>query len=369
MHTNVKKVMKIMEEIAPVHLAEAWDNVGLLIGRENKMVENILLALEVTEEVIDEAIEKNIDMIITHHPLIFKGLKKVNDKDPIAKMVLRLIENNINLYSAHTNLDSCDEGTSNFLANELGLENLSVLEESYDDTFYKLEVYVPLTDEEKLRQALTKLGLGEYQGYSKCTFNTKGTGRFQAGQGSNPHIGEIGLEEAVEEVKIEGIVHENQLDDVLHQLIKTHPYEVPAYNVLKLENSFNPKGIGLVGIKQTDVETVSQNLKRILNSDFNRIVGDPSKKVSKIAIVTGAGADYIKIASKKADLLITGDLKYHEAHMAKQVGLTVIDAGHYETEVIYMSYLKNILDQRFEVKSYDIKVMVSDLNINPFQVI
>lgn len=367
MHTNVKKVIKIMESIAPIHLAESWDNVGLLVGRENKMVENILLALEVTEGVIDEAIEKNVDLIITHHPLIFKPLKKINDKDPIGKMVLRLIENNINLYSAHTNLDSADEGTSYLLANQLMLDNQTVLDKSHSQNYFNVQVYVPSTHADQVRSTLTKNGLGEVGDYSECTFNTQGKSTFKPGNQSKPFIGNPDELEIVEETKIEGIVSESKLSTLIDKLIKVHPYEVPAYNIIKLNNTIKANGIGIVGHKQTSLLALNDEVKKVLKSDFTRVVGELDKKISRVAIVTGAGSDYIKIASKKADVLITGDIKYHEAHLAKQLGLMVIDAGHFETEVFYMDFLKDLLERRFELKSYDIQVSLSSTNINPFE--
>jgi len=369
MHTNIRKIMKVMESIAPTNLAESWDNVGLLVGDANKMVENIMVALEVTDEVIDEAISKNIDLIITHHPLIFKPLKQINTDDPISRMVLKMIQNNISLYSAHTNLDTSEVGTCHYLADLLELNRVDYLTQTIQDDLYKVQTGVPVENKDQVKEAITKAGAGQIGDYDSCTFESIGMGQFRPLEGADPHIGEVNQLESVQEAKIETVVTKDKLPQVLNALFKAHPYEEVAYDVIKLENGINKKGVGVYGYTRKTIRELCDELKDILEVDNIRLVGDPDKKVSSVAIVTGAGSDYMKVASRKADVLITGDLKYHEAHYAKQLKLNVIDAGHFETENIYMPRLKVLLDQYFEEKSYDLNVMISETNINPFQLI
>ena len=369
MHTNIKKVIKVMDQIAPRHLAESWDNVGLLLGDENKMVQNILVALEVTDDVINEAIEKNVDLIITHHPLIFKPLKQINSNDPISQMVLKLIQHNINLFTAHTNLDISEVGTCHYLADLLELERVSYLTTTSEDNLYKINCYVPVSHKEDVKEALFKAGAGQYEDYDSCAYETNGIGQFRPLEGANPFIGDIGKVEYTEEVCIETIVKHHDLSNVINALLKAHPYEEPAYDVIKTEKIINQRGIGVYGYTQTTIIDLVNELKDILEVEHLKVVGDLNKKISSVAVVTGAGSNYIRQAAKRVDVLITGDLKYHEAHYAKQLKLNVIDAGHFETENVFMPRLKTLLDGYFEKKSYDINVMVSESNVNPFQLI
>ncbi len=371
MHTNTKKIVSVLDKIAPRHLAESWDNVGLLVGNDNKMIENVLLALEVTEEVIEEAIEKNADMIITHHPLIYKPLKAITTSDPISKMVIKLIKNDINLFVAHTNLDAATDGTCQHIAELLDLNDISILDKKHSEIYYKLYVGVPSDNAKKVRDVITSAGAGNIGDYSDCTFNSFGSGTFRPNDRANPFIGQANVLETVDEVKIETLVKKDDLNKVLTAMIKAHPYEVPAYDIIKLENKYESFGIGRVGRlnDRVTIEEFANQVKDTLNSNSLKIIGDLNKKISKVSVVTGGGSEYFKLASKKSDLIVTGDIKYHEAHLIKQLGLTAIDVGHFETENIYMGKLKSILDLEFEKKSYDIKVSVSEIDINPFNVL
>lgn len=369
MHTNTKKIIKILDQLAPEHLCESWDNVGLMVGYPNRMVENLMVTLEVTEAVIDEAIEKNIDMIISHHPLIYKPLKKLVEQDPIAHMVMRLLKHDINLYVAHTNLDAAFEGTSKHIANLLQLDRVEYVSKTLQDQHYKVQVFVPEDHAEKVTEAMTQAGAGQMGAYTECTFQSMGTGQFRPNSQASPAIGRIDELTQVKEVKVETIVSHSLLSDVLNKMIKAHPYEEPAYDVIELSNKFNEQGIGMYGYLSPSLtlSDLAKRVKGILSCDSVRYIGDANKKISRVAIITGSGADYFKEAKAVADVLITGDIKYHEAQEALQKNLMVIDAGHFETEQIYIERLKEILDQAFEEKSYDINVIVSETDINPFQ--
>lgn len=360
-----------MDTLAPPHLAEDWDNVGLMVGNPNKMVENVLLALEVTEDVIDEAINRNADLIITHHPLIYKPIKKIVTNDPISKMLIRLVQNDINLFVSHTNLDAADEGTSQYIADLLELDRIDYITKTDYEIYYKIQTSLPKTHEDAVKRALTQSGAGAIGDYTNCTFTTEGIGQFKPTDRAEPFIGSANELSSVEEVKIETIVPESHLQQTITSLLKAHPYEEPAYDVIKLENKIGGHGIGKYGYLQnmTKLSDLADHVKRVLDIKQVKVIGNLDKKINRVAIITGGGADYYKDVIKAADVLVTGDIKYHEAQYALQLNLAVIDAGHFETENLYMNRLKEILDEAFEEKSYDIQVMVSDIDVNPFQIV
>lgn len=370
MRVNSRKVIKILEQIAPTDLAESWDNVGFQIGNVNKAIGKIMVCLEVTDLIVEEAINKNVDLIITHHPLIFRPLKTLTDNDPVGTRIRKLIQNDINLYSAHTNLDIARGGLNDYLANLINLERVDVLSKTGMEQCFKLVVYVPKTHIEDLHFALVNSGAGHIGNYSDATFRTSGIGTFKAQKGANPHIGEIGVLKEVEEVKIETIVSKKGLKKVLDAMIKAHPYEEVAYDIIAIENEVNPYGIGRVGYlpKQITLRELIEIVKVKLGIETIKYVGNLDKKVSKVSICTGAGSGYIKDSvSKSCNVMITGDLKYHEAMDAEENNIAIIDAGHFETENIYCHELKRILEKKIEEKDYDLKVILSDEANNPIK--
>jgi len=370
MFVNSKKIAKIIEKIAPVRTAESWDNVGFQIGNRHLEIDRIMVALEVTKEVIGEAINKNIDLIVTHHPLIFSELKQLTSDDPVQSMVMDMIKNNINLYVAHTNLDASKKGTNYYLSNLLGLKRIEPLDEKTLEAYYKLVVFVPEDSAEKLREVLFNYGAGVLGNYDHASFNTKGIGTFRPLEGSNPSIGEKDQESQVNEVKIEVVVKGNDLDTVVEKMLNTHPYETPAYDVIKLENLENTYGIGLTGYleKGMSLDTLAKDVKEKFSVNQLKVVRSNDKTIRKIGLCSGAGSDYITLASQMGcKCLITGDIKYHEAQLAKQLDLNLIDAGHFETENIYTTYLKEFLSKRCKEKGYDIKIIESESIKNPFE--
>lgn len=357
-----------MDQLAPQHLKEEWDNVGLMVGYPNKMIENLMVTLEVTEAVIDEAIEKNVDMIISHHPLIYKPVKKIIENDPIGHMLLRLIKNDINLFVAHTNLDTAYEGTSKRVCDLLELRNVDYIIKDFSNLHYKVQVFVPRENTDEVMEAMTNAGAGFYGNYDACGFKSEGIGQFRPNEFSNPTIGTQGELTFVEEVKLEVLVSKEHLPQVITAMINKHPYETPAYDILKLENKFDEQGTGMYGYlqKPMTLRELTETVKQTLNSKMIRFIGNPDRKIYKVGVITGAGADFMADVKAVADVLITGDMKYHEAQAALQMDLGVIDAGHFETEQIYVEKLGELLQQAFEEKSYDVNVIISEVDINPF---
>lgn len=358
-----------MEEIAPTVLAESWDNVGFQIGDEHIEIDRIMVTLEVTEEVIDEAIEKNIDLIISHHPLIFKPLKQLTTKDPIQKMVMRLLNHNINLYVAHTNLDAASKGINWFLADLCQLERIDHLSTVYTEKLYKLCFFTPPEHSKKLLKTVFKKNAGKIGKYSNASFKTAGQGSFKPLEGANPSIGVVGEETLVKEEKIEVIVKQKDLSQVVREMLKEHPYETPAYDIIPLENKGMEYSIGLTGYlkNKMSLDELVEYVKDKFSLDALKYVKGTNRTIRKIAICSGAGSDYILDAvNKGCQCFITGDTKYHEAQLAKQYNINLIDAGHFETENIYSAYLLELLRKKVQIKGYEVKIIKSDAIKNPY---
>jgi dinuclear metal center YbgI/SA1388 family protein len=364
----LKKIINILEEQYPKNLAYDWDNVGLLVGNINADIKNILICLEANESIVDEAIENEVDLIITHHPFIFKKLSSINENDIKGKCIYKLIKNNINIYCMHTNFDIAFGGLNDAFAHMLNLKNVNILEHTKSETLYKIAVYVPTSHEEVVREAMTNADAGNVGNYSDCTFNIKGTGTFRPLEGSNPFIGKSDLLEKVEEVKIESICEKKNLNKIINNMIKAHPYEEIAYDTYKLENNGKSYGLGRYGSLECGMtlEELSNKIKVELNSNNLRIVGQPNNIVKKVAIVTGSGGEFVKKAYLRGcDVLITGDVKYHDAQDAIDLGISIIDAGHFETENIFIDILHTYLYQKLS----DVNIIKSNIDINPFSII
>ncbi|OPL08248.1 MAG: hypothetical protein AVO33_01180 [delta proteobacterium ML8_F1] len=369
MKINTQKVIKILEGIAPENSAQSWDNVGFMVGSKNSMIDKIMIALEVTPEVIQEAVEEGIDLIITHHPLIFSPLKSITDDDPVGKMVMDLIRHRMNLLVAHTNLDSSPQGLNVFLGKELGLKRLTNLSDGYHKKYFKLAVNIPESHREVLVSVFREIGAGNYGNYSGCTFTTAGKGTFEPLTGASPAIGEIGRVQEVEEVRVEAIIEEDRVAAGIEKVLKIHPYEVPAYDLIPLANEFDNPNMGVLGYLETpeSLDSFARRAAQTLGSRNLRVVKGHERMISKVAILTGAGSDGIAVArARGADVFLTGDIKYHEAQSARLMGMNLIDGGHYETEVFFLKELHRLLTREFEAQHYEAALRVSKVDINPF---
>jgi len=363
----LKTLIKNIESKYPLNLAYDWDNVGLLVGDFDMNVEKVLVVLEANEKVIEEAIENNIDLIITHHPFIFKKMNKINTMDLKGKLIHKLIKNDIAIYSMHTNFDIAYDGLNDYFMKVMGFENSKVLDITNTEVLYKLAVYVPNTHVDKVKYALANSGAGHIGNYSHCSFSTQGTGSFKPLESANPYIGNVGKVELVEEVKIETIVPQRILGGVISSMIKAHPYEEVAYDIYKLENKGSCVGLGRLSKLEESItlEELCNKIKSNLNMKYIRVVGNLEDKIKKIAVVTGSGSDMFKKAKKSgADVLITGDMKYHEAQDALDLGINIIDCGHFETEDIFKDAISVYLDN-----IEGIEVIKSNVNLNPFKII
>jgi len=344
-HVMNNDVFKIVEELAPKELAYDWDNVGLQVGSHNKRVNRIMVTLDVLENVVDEAIEKDVDLIIAHHPLIFKPLKQLNHDTVKGKIINKLIKHDITVYATHTNLDIAKGGVNDMLADVLHIKGVKPLVPVKNESLFKLVVFVPKSHQENIRDAFSEAGAGHIGEYSHCTFQTEGYGTFKPLEGTNPYSGTVGKVAFEEEVKIETIVEKKYLSQAIAAMIQAHPYEEVAYDVYPLENKGELVGLGRIG-KLTEGTTVGEYIEQIketLSLNHVRYVGNESDHVRTVAVLGGSGEKFIHQAKQQgADLYVTGDLTFHLAQEAEAIGLAVVDPGHY-IEIVMKEHLANHL--------------------------
>ena len=364
---NGHEIIQLFEQFSPKSYAMEGDKIGLQIGRLNKPVENVMVALDVLEEVVDEAIEKNVQLIIAHHPPIFRPLKAITTDTPAGRIIEKLIKHDIAVYAAHTNLDVAAGGVNDMLAEALELTHTEVLYPTAETKLKKLAVFVPKENADALRKALGDAGAGAIGNYSYCTFSAAGTGQFLPNEEADPHIGSQGILESVQEEKIETIFPEHLEKRILSAMFKAHPYEEVAYDIYPLENKGETLGLGRIGeIKEMTLAEFAQHVKKTLDVEGVRVVGDLNAKVKKVAVLGGDGNKYFSTAKfKGADVYVTGDMYYHVAHDAMMMGLNIVDPGH-NVEKVMKKGVTSQMKKMFQEKGYDVRIFPSDLNTDPF---
>jgi dinuclear metal center YbgI/SA1388 family protein len=365
---NGYEIIQAFEGFSPKSLAMEGDKVGLQIGNLSRKIQNVMIALDVLEEVVDEAIAKNVQLIIAHHPLIFRPLQRITSDDPSGRLIEKLIKNDIAVYAAHTNLDIAKGGVNDLLADALGLKDTKVLFPTFEEKLKKLVVFVPKSHEEIVREAIGKAGAGSIGDYQYCSFSSSGTGRFLPGEAANPFIGSNGNLEVVEEVRVETIYPAHLEKRLVSAMIKAHPYEEVAYDLIPLDNKGETLGLGRVGnVPETTLQSFVEVVKDSLEVSTVRVVGNLNAKVKKVAVLGGDGNKYFPHAKfAGADVYITGDFYYHTAHDAAAQGLNVIDPGH-NVEKVMKKGVAKVLTQLFNEKGYDVKVFPSEIHTDPFQ--
>lgn len=357
---KVKDIITVMEKHYPLYLAEEWDNVGLQAGSREKEVRKIAIALDLDDQIMERAIKSKADLIITHHPLFFKAIKSIDYSKPEGKLLKTIISSDIAVYSAHTNLDAAEAGINQWLAEKLELQNIQPLYNGPQEKLVKLTVFVPLTHIDQVKEAIHKAGAGYIGNYSDCSFQTAGIGTFRPLEGTDPFLGTQGNLEAVEEYRLETIAYERDIDKLIRVMTEAHPYEEPAYDIYPLLNRGRIYSIGRKGRwpESPDLSTSVEKVKASLNLDRVKVVGNMNKKIRQVAVIGGAGASLMnKILSQDIDLLITGDVKYHEAQEANACGLAVIDAGHQETEQIMVPHLRSLLMSELSLTDNNVEIM------------
>ncbi len=354
-----RTIIQLLEELAPPKYAEEWDNPGLLLGRAEKEVHNIMVALDASEDVVEQAVSNHADMLITHHPMIFKPLKKITSQDFIGKKIIKLIQNDVVCYAMHTNFDCAVMAVE--AGKRLGLKNMRVLDPVYEEKYYKIAVFVPEDQAEKVRAAMTREGAGFIGNYSDCTFNTEGMGTFLPREGTNPYLGRQGELARVREMKIETIVDEQRKKTVIDAMLKAHPYEEPAYDIYPLVSNGQGAGIGCFGYlsQYVTAENLARRVKEAFHVPYVTYTGKPEDKLASIAICPGSGKSVIGKAAGHADVLITGDMDHHSALDAKEQGLLLMDAGHFGTEHFMAEYVCNYLKKKIAEADFDMQHTVN----------
>lgn len=334
MSVTIKQVCQAMERWAPSGLAYDWDRVGLQIGDPNASVSTVLTCLTVTEEVVRRAEKVGAELIVAHHPILFRPLKSLRSDDPHTRLCLRLVAAGVGVFVAHTNLDVVPGGVNALLADTLGLKGVTPLVPVPTSGQVKLVTFVPEGDLDTVRQALSDAGAGQIGDYDGCSFTTSGTGTFRPGKDSNPVAGRKGVLNHEAELRLEMLVPEVLLSAAVSALRGAHPYEEPAYDVLVLKNRDGRYGLGARGMleKPLSLGDFAQKVRSDLKLSHVRMVGTPTRKVQRVAVCGGAGGGEIGHLPKDIDVYVTGDLKYHEADSAREQGLALIDAGHVGTE-------------------------------------
>ncbi len=314
MQIKISEIIQCLNESAPLSLQEAYDNSGLLVGDSEKLVERVLVSLDVTEEVLDEAISKECGLIVSHHPLIFKGLKHITPTGPVERIVLKAIQNDIAIASAHTNLDSVLHGVNGRIADMLGLERISILR-SVDGLLKKLVTFCPSSHAEQVRAAIFEAGAGHIGHYDCCSFNLEGIGTFRAGAEASPFVGEKSKIHHEPEQRIETILPSYLVRKVVQAMIVAHPYEEVAYDIYPLQNKFDKVGAGMLGhLKQPmSIEDFFRFVSKTFNNKVLRHSPLLDKPIQCVALCGGSGAFLIPDAkASNADVFITADLKYHD---------------------------------------------------------
>jgi dinuclear metal center YbgI/SA1388 family protein len=345
---KISEFISYLESIAPPALQEDYDNAGLLTGDASRECTGVLTTLDATEEVILEAKEKNCNLVVAHHPIIFRGLRKITGSNYVQKAVISSIKNDIAVYAIHTNLDNVLEGVSGKMADMLGLQNVRILSHK-QHMLKKLFTFVPIESAEEVRKAIFNAGGGNIGKYSQCSFNMDGTGTFMAKEGADPYIGEIGKPTSTKEMKIEVIFPAYLEGSVVQAMLDAHPYEEVAYDVVALSNLYQYAGAGVIAElpEPEDEKAFLSRVKEVFKLQVIRHTPLTGRPVKRVAICGGAGSFLITSAlGAKADVYITADVKYHEFFDANG-RMVVADIGHFESEQFTIDLLHDILRQKF----------------------
>ena len=359
---KLAEITNYLESIAPLNYQEDYDNSGLIVGNANDEITAALVALDCTEQIVDEAIAKHCNLIITHHPIVFKGLKKFNGKTYVERVVLKAIKNNIALYAIHTNLDHVKHGVSGEICKRLGIINGKILAPK-GGLLKKLVTFCPVASADEIKNALFGAGAGHIGNYSECSFGNEGIGTFKGNEESDPFVGEKGQQHREPEQRIEVIFKIQDERKILVALLENHPYEEVAYDIYPISNTLATVGAGMVGWLPEEMEAVDflRHVKEKMNAKVIRHTVALSKKIKKVAVCGGSGSFLLKDAiAAGADAFITADFKYHEFFDAEDK-LMICDIGHYESE----QFTSNLLIDNIQEKFRNFAIRLTEHNTNP----
>ena len=345
---KIKEITNYLESLAPLSSQESYDNAGLLVGNHNYEVSSVLISLDCTEEIVQEAIDKNCQLIISHHPIVFSGLKKLNGKNHVERTVIKAIKNDIALYAIHTNLDNYKYGVNFEISKRLGLQKTKILAPK-TNSLLKLVTYVPMEAKESVLLSLFNAGAGHIGNYSECSYSTEGEGTFLPNEKANPASGEKGKLSRDTEFKVEVLVNAHTKNQVFGALLDSHPYEEVAHEWIPVENVNQDEGSGMVG--ELAIEMSEKDFMTFLKDTFQcgviRHTELRNKPIKRVAFCGGAGGFLLNQAKgEKADIFITGDYKYHEFFDAENQ-IIIADIGHFESEQYTTNLLGEILTKKF----------------------
>ncbi len=364
MKIKLTDIAAYLESIAPLSFQESYDNSGLQVGFPGQEIHSALIAIDVTEEVLDEAIEKKCNLILSHHPLIFTGLKKLTGHTFVERVVMKAIQNNIAIYAGHTNFDSIQGGVNAKICEKLNLKNTRILKPA-SGMLKKLVTFIPAEHAEKVREAVFNAGAGHIGRYDLCSFNSEGLGSFRGGEKTHPFVGEKGVIHFEKEIRVETIFPAPLQKKIVAALIKAHPYEEVAYDIYPVENTFYTLGIGMIGETESP-ETEKDYLKKIkktFNAKTIRHTKPKGELVRRVAVCGGTGAFLLEDAmAANADVFITADFKYHQFFGAEGK-IVIADVGHYESEQFTKELFYELLRKKFP----KFAVRLSERNTNPVE--
>ena len=362
--TKIKDVLSVLEALAPTNYQESYDNSGLIVGEYDTEIMGVLISLDCTESIIDEAIKMGCNLVVAHHPIVFKGLKRFNNSNYVEKTVIKAIKNDIAIYAIHTNLDNATNGVNFHIAQRLGLEKVKILSPK-KQILKKLVTFCPKNATEKILNALAQAGAGQIGNYANCSFVSEGIGRFMPTDAANPFIGEKNKLEKVEENKIEVIFPSTLENKVKRALFEAHPYEEVSYDIFLLENYNQEVGAGAFGqlknpMKEADFLKYLKEKMEVKVIKHTALLG---KLIETVAVCGGAGIFLLGAAmAQKADIFITADVKYHEFFDTEN-RIILADIGHYESEIFTKDLIFKVLSEKFS----NIALKISQVNTNPVQ--
>ncbi len=365
-------ILSVLADIAPLHFSEEWDNTGLLIGRAHRTVNRALLTIDLSEEILAEAVEKQVDFIITYHPVLFRPVSRITDDSPEGRLLLAVMNNRMAVYSPHTALDAAPGGVTDWLADAIGSgyrRPIAPHQHLVSSAEVKVVTYAPHDAVDRLRDALATTGAGKIGNYDHCSFSTPGTGSFRGGEGTHPCVGEAGQLMAIPEVRLEMVCSSTALPVLVETLRQFHPYEEVAFDLYPMMPVPSlDAGIGrrVVLDQPTPIAEIGKRLKKHLG--FDRVKStNPSREVRVIGFVPGSGADLIDQAVNESgcELFVTGEMKHHEAHRAEQMGCSIVLTGHTNSERGYLP----VYQQRLAENLPEIEFMISEKDRTRFEVL
>jgi dinuclear metal center YbgI/SA1388 family protein len=369
MKATLADIIKIMETIAPAHLAEGWDNVGLQVGETSWPIKKIWISLDPTPDVVSAACDEKVSLLITHHPLIFNALKKIDFNDSIGKIIQLAGKQKLAIYSAHTNLDNACNGINDILAKKIGLENVTVLKPSNTDEMYKLVVFTPKSYKEKVLETFITLNEGEINNVTQCPIMCNDQEIFIRGDDTKTSVSATNSMQSKEAVKIETAVRKKNLSMAIDYLFKMHPNGIMSYDIIPIRMLNTDTGTGRIGKLNGAVRLSSfaNHIRKQFGTLLIKVAGEPNLLINRVAVCSGSGASLIpEFVASGAQVFVSGDVRYHDARVVEQAGLGVVDIGHFVSEYVIVDELKQRLRKILSDKHIDASVESCDLEKEPF---